>query len=61
MFSIRAPDIGDGTKTIAFIICSSGTTGLSKGVSLSHAGVLYHLNLRYRQYGKYKAYYITSG
>lgn len=47
MFIIRAPDIGDGTKSIAIIICSSGTTGLSKGVSLSHACVLYHLNLRF--------------
>lgn len=32
--------IGDGSKLPAVIICSSGTTGLSKGVTLSHAQLL---------------------
>lgn len=32
--------IPDTTKHIAFIICSSGTTGLSKGVCLPHAQVV---------------------
>lgn len=34
------PNISDGMKQIAVIICSSGTTGLSKGVSLSNSAIL---------------------
>lgn len=34
------PSIADGMKQIAVIICSSGTTGLSKGVSVSYSSVL---------------------
>lgn len=34
------PHLGDGTKQIALIHCSSGTTGMSKAVCLSHASFL---------------------
>ncbi|XP_052863985.1 acyl-CoA synthetase 7-like [Anopheles cruzii] len=33
----RAEYLGDATKLIAMVLCSSGTTGLPKGVCLSHA------------------------
>lgn len=36
----RFPIIGDGSKEIAMIVCSSGTTGLPKGVCTSHAQIL---------------------
>lgn len=35
-----APDLGDVSKLPAVIMCSSGTTGLSKGVSLSHSMII---------------------
>ena len=34
------PEIGDKSKAISFISCSSGTTGLSKAVCISHAALL---------------------
>lgn len=43
MCVFSAPDIGDGRKEIGIIICSSGTMGMPKGVSLSHATVLHQL------------------
>lgn len=36
----RPISIKDGAKVIAAIVCSSGTTGLSKGVCLTHASLL---------------------
>lgn len=39
-FHLRPTQIGDGSKLAAVVICSSGTTGLSKGVTLSHAQLL---------------------
>lgn len=39
MFS-RPVHINDGAKQTAIIVCSSGTTGLSKGVCLTHAQLL---------------------
>lgn len=36
----KPPNIGDPTKQPAVIICSSGTTGLSKGVALANSTVL---------------------
>lgn len=39
----RPTDIGDGTKHVAAIVCSSGTTGPSKGVTLTHAMFLYQI------------------
>lgn len=34
------PNLTDGKNTVAAILCSSGTTGLSKGVGLTHAAIL---------------------
>ncbi|XP_037028941.1 4-coumarate--CoA ligase 1-like [Bradysia coprophila] len=34
------PNLTDGKNTVAAIVCSSGTTGLSKGVGLTHAAIL---------------------
>lgn len=34
------PNLINGKNTVAAILCSSGTTGLSKGVSLTHAAIL---------------------
>lgn len=36
-------DVGDISKRSAVILCSSGTTGLPKGVALSHQNLLYFL------------------
>lgn len=41
------PSIGDAMKQIAVIICSSGTTGLSKGVSVSYSSVLNNMLATY--------------
>lgn len=38
--NFKPPNIGDATKHPAVIICSSGTTGLSKGVSLANNTLL---------------------
>lgn len=38
-------DIGDGSKHVAVIVCSSGTTGYSKGVSLSDSAMLNNMNV----------------
>ncbi|XP_050072522.1 probable 4-coumarate--CoA ligase 3 [Anopheles maculipalpis] len=35
--SFRPEYLGDATKLLAMVLCSSGTTGLPKGVCLSHA------------------------
>src|SRR5271165_3755412 len=37
------PDPGNGPESLAFIQHSAGTTGLQKGVALTHAAVLRHL------------------
>lgn len=37
-------DIGDSSQHPSFILCSSGTTGLPKGVTLSHKNVLAFLS-----------------
>ncbi|XP_001656167.2 probable 4-coumarate--CoA ligase 1 [Aedes aegypti] len=39
------PYLGDSEKLIAAILCSSGTTGLPKGVSLSHAHIIHQSGL----------------
>lgn len=36
----KAPNIGHGMKQISMIICSSGTTDLPKGVSLTNSSIL---------------------
>lgn len=40
MLILYRPALIDGANAIAAILCSSGTTGLPKGVSLSHTGLL---------------------
>lgn len=37
------PPISDGTRLPAAIVCSSGTTGPSKGVALTHAALCYQV------------------
>lgn len=44
MIDFRPPSFGDTTKLLALILSSSGTTGTSKGVSLSHHHVLSYVN-----------------
>lgn len=39
------PSIGDGSKHVSVIVCSSGTTGFSKGVSLSDSAMLNNMNV----------------
>lgn len=41
----KPPDTGDGFKQVAVIVCSSGTTGYSKGVSLSNSSMLNNMNI----------------
>lgn len=36
----KAVDIGDSSQHPSIILCSSGTTGLPKGVTLSHKNLL---------------------
>lgn len=43
----RAPNIDDTTTTIAAIITSSGTTGMPKGVCLTHANLLAYCDLTF--------------
>ena len=40
VFFFSPPYLGDSKTTIAYIPCSSGTTGLSKGICLSHAHLI---------------------
>lgn len=39
-FLFRCPDLGDVSKIPAFVMCSSGTTGLPKGVLMSHSMII---------------------
>lgn len=46
LISYRFPKFGDLTKALCFIGCSSGTTGLPKGVCISHAMAITGLSLK---------------
>lgn len=39
------PNIGDPMNKIAIIVCSAGTTGWPKGVSISNSAMLKHMNV----------------
>ena len=43
MVNFRIPKLGNAADSLAVILCSSGITGASKGVNLSHANVLGYL------------------
>lgn len=39
------PDMNDTLEDIAMILFSSGSTGLPKGICLTHYGVMYQVNM----------------
>jgi 4-coumarate--CoA ligase len=64
-----APDLGNVSKLPAVIMCSSGTTGLPKGVSISHSMVIERLHpiwyvqncqLNYKDHESFRKYTMSN-